>query len=118
MRGIRVLPVTMTVVPSSLRNLRVTRARAEAMFWSLGVLAVAIADPNTGGLISVCPFEAIGSWIGLSFCPGCGLGHAVGFLVRGDLSQSMAAHPLAIPAVLTLTLHVRRLLGSSRPESI
>ena len=88
------------------------------MVWSAGLLAMAVANPYAGGLLSVCPFDAIGSWIGLSFCPGCGLGHAIGFLARGHLVESLTAHPLAIPAVLTLTLHIRRLLCPPRPDSI
>ena len=95
-----------------------TRAQGEALLWLAGLVSVAVADPHAEGLLSICPFDALGSWVGLSFCPGCGLGHAVGFLVRGHFVESLTAHPLAIPAVLTLTLHVRRLLSAPRPDSI
>ena len=108
----------MVGLPTQFQNIRVNRGKVEALFWFSGLLAIAVGDPHSEGLFSVCPFDAVGSWVGLSFCPGCGLGHAVGFLVRGQLAESLTAHPLAIPAVLTLTLHIRRLLSGPRSDSI
>jgi hypothetical protein len=37
--------------------------------------------------------------LGVSFCPGCGLGHSIAWLARGDLAASFQAHPLGLPAV-------------------
>jgi hypothetical protein len=51
------------------------------------------AGPN------LCPFRML---IGLP-CPGCGMGHAVVYALRGDLSASFAAHPLGIPLLALWT---------------
>ncbi|MFT5142795.1 MAG: hypothetical protein ACI80V_000447 [Rhodothermales bacterium] len=86
------------------------RDHIEAFVWIAGLIAVGVADPTAGGLLSVCPFHWVGAAIGLEFCPGCGLGHAVGFLARGELMASLAAHPFGIPAVLVLSHHITRLI--------
>ena len=69
--------------------------RHEAGLWAIGLLVVAAADPTAPALIEVCLFKAAG----LAYCPGCGLGHAVGFLARGELMLSIQSHPLVIPVV-------------------
>lgn len=82
------------------------RLPLEALFWSVGLGAMAAMDPAGTHVISLCPLDALG----LSFCPGCGLGHAVAHLARGELAASLRAHPLGLPAVLILGAHVGRLL--------
>jgi uncharacterized protein DUF2752 len=93
------------------------RDHIEALFWTAGLVAVAVADPSSGGLLSVCPFDWVGTAVGLEFCPGCGLGHAVGFLARGEFTASLAAHPFGIPAVLVLSHHITRLIQSQNRAS-
>lgn len=78
----------------------------EAVFWTLGLLAMACADPDAPGLIDGCLFQ----WLGVERCPGCGLGHAVAYLTRGEVVASFRAHPLGIPAVAVLTGHIARLV--------
>jgi hypothetical protein len=36
-------------------------------------------------------------------CPGCGIGHAVVFAMRGDMSSSFHAHPLGVPLFVLWT---------------
>jgi uncharacterized protein DUF2752 len=67
---------------------------------------MAVAAPNLPGLVSLCPFDAVGDFLGLSFCPGCGLGHSVAYLARGQFAASFGAHPLGLPAVVGLTIHI------------
>lgn len=74
--------------------------------WTGGLLAMALMDPEGTHLVSLCPLEALGA----SFCPGCGLGHAVAYLARGAVVDSLRAHPLGIPAVLVLLVHLGRLI--------
>jgi hypothetical protein len=78
----------------------------EALFWTAGLVAMAAMDPRGDHLFSLCPLDAIG----VSICPGCGLGHAVAYLARGELVASVQAHPLGVPAVLILAIHVHRLV--------
>ena len=70
--------------------------------WTVGLVAMALMNPEESHLFSLCPLDALGA----SFCPGCGLGHAVAYLARGAVVESMQAHPLGIPAILVLLMHV------------
>jgi len=85
----------------------------EAYVWLGGLLALAAADPTAPPLLDLCLFEAVG----LSFCPGCGLGHAVAWLARGDVAASFHAHPLGIPAAAVLLGHVAWLIRGTAPSS-
>jgi len=76
------------------------RNLAEAALWTSGLLAVAIADPNAPAFIETCLLKAAGFF----FCPGCGLGHSVGYLARGEFLLSFQAHPFA-PIIVMVLLH-------------
>jgi len=82
------------------------RIPLEAFVWTAGLVAMACADPRAEGLINGCLFK----WLGVTWCPGCGLGHAVAYLFRGEVAQSLATHPLGIVAVVVLTGHIGRLV--------
>lgn len=81
----------------------------EALIWTVGLAAMLAMDPRGDHLFNLCPLDALG----FSFCPGCGLGHAVAYLARGEFGASLQAHPLGGPAVLILGVHVCRLLRSA-----
>jgi hypothetical protein len=83
--------------------------RLEALGWTIGLAAMAALDPQGAHLFSLCPLDTLG----LSFCPGCGLGHAIAHLARGNLAASVQAHPLGVPAVLILGTHVTHLLSAN-----
>lgn len=70
----------------------------EAAMWLAGLLLLAIMNPSGEHLFSFCPF----SWILEHGCWGCGLGHGIAYLVRGEWQASWQAHPLAAPAILLL----------------
>ncbi|MEK7388654.1 MAG: DUF2752 domain-containing protein [Elusimicrobiota bacterium] len=36
-------------------------------------------------------------------CPGCGMGHAVVYAMRGDFAASWHAHPLGLPVLIAWT---------------
>ncbi|MBT3448854.1 MAG: DUF2752 domain-containing protein [Bacteroidetes Order II. Incertae sedis bacterium] len=72
----------------------------EAGMWSVGLAAMCIADPTAESWIELCLFKAIG----LGECPGCGLGHALGFLVRGEWHLAMDSHLLS-PFVAIVLSH-------------
>jgi hypothetical protein len=81
----------------------------EAAIWGMGLVAMACMNPEGTHLISLCLLDALG----VSFCPGCGLGHAVAYLARGAFVESIRAHPLGIPAVVVLLVHVGRLVSQA-----
>lgn len=78
----------------------------EAFIWIAGVAFVAIPDPAIDRSWSLCLFEVLGITGReglLNSCPGCGLGHAVGYLFRGEFALSVDAHLLGLPAVIVLS---------------
>ncbi len=85
------------------RDLR--RVPVEAVVWTAGLVALACTNPEAEGLIEACLSKVL--W-GIS-CPGCGLGHAVAYLFRGEIALSFQTHPLGPLAVVILTGRVVRL---------
>ncbi|MCP2042553.1 DUF2752 domain-containing protein [Pontibacter sp. HSC-36F09] len=82
----------------------------EAGAWILGLLLLAGLEPMNDHLFSLCPV----SWVWEGGCPGCGLGHSIAYLFRGELGPSWQAHPLGVPALLLLSWRVTELLAQSR----
>ena len=73
----------------------------EAIAWTVGLLLLAIADPDNQHF-SLCPLKNAG-W---DFCPGCGLGTSISYFFHGDLRQSLQTHPLGICAVIILSFRI------------
>lgn len=95
----------------SIRNhLRSNRQAVEAAVWTSGLGLMALADPTREALLEVCLLKLAG----FTWCPGCGLGHAVGFLARGEIAAAMASHPLVIPVVAVLLVRIVTLVAGNR----
>ncbi|SFE43593.1 DUF2752 domain-containing protein [Thermophagus xiamenensis] len=73
------------------------RKHLEAYIWIGAIIALALTDPTESHL-SLCPLKNAG----FQYCPGCGLGHSISWLFRGEWAASFNAHPLGIPAVIIL----------------
>ncbi|RCH54905.1 DUF2752 domain-containing protein [Mucilaginibacter hurinus] len=82
----------------------------ELIFWVAGLLALAITDPALKTHFSLCPVKMAG----MSWCPGCGLGHSISWLFRGDIKNSFEAHWLGIPALVAICWRVYQLLTPRR----
>ncbi|WP_291862341.1 DUF2752 domain-containing protein [Marinilabilia sp.] len=78
----------------------------EAFFWILAVILLAATNPEGSGHMSLCPLKNLG----FSFCPGCGLGHSISWLFRGEFATSFHCHPFGIPAVVILLTRSYNLL--------
>ncbi len=76
----------------------------------MGLLGVGLADPTQPSVIELCVFKALG----FSGGPGCGLGHAMGFLFRAEWSLAIQSHWLS-PFVLVVLLSR---IGSLMREAI
>ncbi len=61
-------------------------------------MLMGLMDPYVSSSQSLCLLELVN----FPFCPGEGLGHAIAFTFRGEISQAMQAHPFGLPAVLIL----------------
>jgi hypothetical protein len=87
----------------------------ELFFWVAALVALAFTNPAGPVHFSLCPLKAMG----FTWCPGCGLGHSISWLFRGDIRNSFHAHWLGIPALCLIlhriyTLFVQRVI---RPDT-
>ena len=76
------------------------RIPVELVVWVTGLLFLAVAEPD--GHFTLCPLKNAG-W---NICPGCGLGHSVSLLFKGEFAASVEAHPLGIFAVIILSFRI------------
>jgi hypothetical protein len=81
--------------------IRFIRVNLEALIWLAALILLAFHDP-TASHYSLCPLNNLG----FEFCPGCGLGHSISYLFRGEIIQSLEAHPLGIFAVVLLSYRI------------
>lgn len=44
--------------------------------------------------------------MGFTWCPGCGIGHAIAWLLHGDVKNSLHAHWLGIPALILIVYRI------------
>jgi len=44
--------------------------------------------------------------MGITWCPGCGLGHSIAFLLHGDIRNSFHAHWLGVPALVIIVYRI------------
>jgi len=81
----------------------------EALIWTVGLLAVAFPDPTLPSVIELCVFKLVG----FSGCPGCGLGHAMGYLFRAEWALALQTHWFSPAALIILLAHIGRLVHSA-----
>jgi len=81
----------------------------EPIVWSFAFVFFAIHNPYTQSEFSICPLKILG----FHYCPGCGLGRSISFLLHGDPVESFRTHVLGIPATITLLIRTLTLLGKS-----
>ena len=101
-------------MPKRLRPLLRTARRLppEAALWTAALVALACTDPRAEGLLSLCVLKGLG----LSFCPGCGLGHSIAFLLEGQWTAAVQAHPLGPVALPVLVGRIAHLVRSFARE--
>jgi len=71
------------------------RTNFELIFWVAAIIALAVADPSIQSQYTLCPLKLMG----ITWCPGCGIGHAISWLLHGNLTNSWHAHWLGVPAL-------------------
>ncbi|MEO8884483.1 MAG: DUF2752 domain-containing protein, partial [Mucilaginibacter sp.] len=67
----------------------------ELLFWVAALIALATTNPANPSQYTLCPLKLMG----ITWCPGCGLGHSIAFLLHGDIKNSFHAHWIGIPAL-------------------
>jgi hypothetical protein len=78
-------------------NRPVPFAAVASFGWAALAVQAAWRLPPSG--VTLCPFKLLTG----HDCPGCGMGHAVVFAMRGDFAASFHAHPLGLPLSLVWT---------------
>lgn len=78
--------------------------RLELFAWITALILLALTDPNSHHF-TLCPF----SNLGITCCPGCGLGRSITFIFYGDFRSSFGQHWFGIPALLILLCRIVRL---------
>jgi hypothetical protein len=73
----------------------------EAFIWLAALISLAFHDPASAHY-SLCPLRNLG----IGFCPGCGLGHAISYFFHGEVMMSLETHPLGIIAVILLSYRI------------
>jgi hypothetical protein len=71
----------------------------ELIFWVAGLLYLLLSPLAVELPMQLCLFRKIG----LDFCPGCGLGESIGWLLRGEFGRSIETHilgPLAVAIIV------------------
>ncbi|PAW92790.1 hypothetical protein CKK33_04490 [Mucilaginibacter sp. MD40] len=76
----------------------------------MALVCLALTNPAAQGHFSLCPLKLLG----IAWCPGCGLGHAISFLLHGDLKSSFQAHWLGLPVLLVLLYRIITLGAAGR----
>jgi len=77
--------------------------------WLLTLGYLAAINPAATDHFELCVFK----WLGLTFCPGCGLGHSISWLLHGNLSRSWEQHPLGVLALAVLIHRMYTLLKNN-----
>ena len=87
--------------------LNILQKNLELLFWISALIALGFSDPTQTHFI-LCPFRLAG----ITWCPGCGIGHAIAYLLQGNIQASFHAHWLGIPALGVLLFRIYTLLVS------
>lgn len=82
--------------------IKILRKNIELIFWVAAIIALAVTNPAHEGHFALCVFKLLG----ISWCPGCGIGHAISWLLHGNVTQSFKAHWLGIPALAVIIYRV------------
>jgi hypothetical protein len=69
------------------------------------LILLAFMNPSSSVHHSLCIFK----FMGFEFCPGCGIGHSINYLLHGDLSNSFRAHPLGVFALSVILYRIYQL---------
>lgn len=86
----------------------------EAIAWTVALVYLAIHNPYTQSEFTICPLRNLG----FHYCPGCGIGRSISFLLHGDLIRSLQTHLLGIPATIILFFRTLSLLNNSLKERV
>ncbi|WEK19343.1 MAG: DUF2752 domain-containing protein [Candidatus Pedobacter colombiensis] len=80
----------------------------ELIFWITALLLLGTADvhDHSGAHFTLCPLANMG----LTWCPGCGIGRSIAHLLQGNFGESFKQHWFGLPALLILCSRIVTLI--------
>lgn len=78
----------------------------ELCIWLAALILLAFTDPVSHPHFGLCPLAGIG----INWCPGCGLGRSVIFILHGNLATSLQQHWFGVPALLILVNRIVQII--------
>jgi hypothetical protein len=76
----------------------------ELMFWISSLVYLSVINPNSNSNYSFCIYK----FLGFKWCPGCGIGKSISFLIHGNISESFKSHWFGFFALLII---LKRIIG-------
>ena len=80
----------------------------ELLVWVSALCALYFMDMNS--VNSFCVFK----WIGIEFCPGCGIGHSINYALHLDFVASFKEHFFGTPALLIILHRIIQLIQTRK----
>ena len=77
----------------------------ELFFWIIALVYLAVINPAEQHF-SFCIFKHLG----FSWCPGCGIGHSISYLLHGSVIKSFQTHWLGTFALLIIVYRILQLI--------
>lgn len=82
----------------------------EVLAFGTGLILLALMNPEAVNGPSLCLFDQLG----ISFCPGDGLGHSISYTFRGEVHNALEANILGPFALVILSGRIFYLLFKNR----
>ena len=74
----------------------------ELIFWIAALVVLGLSNPAGPVHYTLCPLKLMG----FKWCPGCGIGHSIAWLLHGDIKNSFHAHWLGVPALVMIVYRI------------
>lgn len=77
----------------------------ELYFWIIALLSLYFITPSVSDF-SFCVFNHLG----ISWCPGCGIGRSISYLLHGEILKSIETHKLGTIALAVIVYRIAQLI--------
>lgn len=75
---------------------------SEPAIWTAALIALWFTYPSGDDGITLCIFHHIG----ITWCPGCGIGRSMAHLMHGNVAASLQAHWFGFPALIIIGFRI------------
>ncbi len=83
------------------------KRKLELIFWVAGLIILFFIEPERVSF-SICPLHNLNLW-----CPGCGLGSSIHYLLHFDLLKSFQVHPIGFFAFIVILYRLIQLINNN-----